>query len=244
MARLFDDASTEYLTHSAAVVSTYPITMAAWFYPDAFVNQTLVSISDTAAYLDYFELRLRDPADSDIIALIRRDSQSFAKTTASYTLNTWHHAVGVFAAANDLRIFLNGGNKGTEVGGSETPAGMDTTSIGVLKMNTLNFYMSGRIAEVGIWNVALTDAEVAILADGFSPLFVHPQNLVAYWPLVRGLNDRVGGYNMTATGTTVSAHSRLIYPAAPMIITAPVVAAPGEGIPIPIIMNYYRQLRN
>ena len=43
--------------------------------------------------------------------------------------------------------------------------------------------MSGHIAEAAIWNVALTAAEVTVLAKGVSPLFIRRQNLVAYWPL-------------------------------------------------------------
>ena len=73
--------------------------------------------------------------------------------------------------------------------------------------------MSGSIAEPAVWNVVLTDAEVAILGAGFSPLFVRPQNLVFYPDLIRGLNDKVGGLTLTANGTVVSAHPPIIYPA-------------------------------
>ena len=43
--------------------------------------------------------------------------------------------------------------------------------------------MNGRLAEIAIWNAALTDDEVLSLSKGVSPLRVDPQNLVAYWPL-------------------------------------------------------------
>lgn len=51
--------------------------------------------------------------------------------------------------------------------------------------------MEGDISEVGYWNVALTDADVAVLAKGVSPLLVRPEGLVAYWSLaaIKGKGD-------------------------------------------------------
>lgn len=35
------------------------------------------------------------------------------------------------------------------------------------------------------WNVELTEDEIALIYSGVPPLPVRPQNLVAYWPLIR-----------------------------------------------------------
>jgi hypothetical protein len=43
--------------------------------------------------------------------------------------------------------------------------------------------MSGRLAEVGIWDVALSDAEFAALLKGISPLHIRRGHLKGYWPL-------------------------------------------------------------
>ena len=60
---------------------------------------------------------------------------------------------------------------------------------------------------------ALTDAEAAILAAGYSPLFVRPQSIRAYWPLIRGSADRVGGFALTEhNAPTVEDQSPVIYP--------------------------------
>lgn len=40
------------------------------------------------------------------------------------------------------------------------------------------------------WNVVLTDAEIVALAAGISPLFIRPQNLIAYSPPVCSDNQR------------------------------------------------------
>ena len=39
------------------------------------------------------------------------------------------------------------------------------------------------MAEVAIWNVALSDAEVAVLSGGLPHILMRPDALVRYWPL-------------------------------------------------------------
>ena len=72
--------------------------------------------------------------------------------------------------------------------------------------------MAGQIAEVGIWNVALTAAEIASLSKGMTCDKVRPESLVFYAPLVRDLIDAKGGLAITNNnGATVAPHPR-IYP--------------------------------
>jgi len=71
-------------------------------------------------------------------------------------------------------------------------------------------YFDGRIAEVTVWSVALTDAEIAALGKGAHPYTVRPANIVGYWPLWTsnsGVDLSGGGNHMTATGTTVADHA-------------------------------------
>lgn len=61
-----------------------------------------------------------------------------------------------------------------------------------------------------MWNVALTAAEIASLADGMTCDKVRPQSLVFYAPLVRDLIDVTGGEIFTNTnGATVANHPRV-----------------------------------
>ena len=70
--------------------------------------------------------------------------------------------------------------------------------------------MNGLIAEVGIWNAALTAAEIASLAKGMTCDKVRPQSLVFYAPLVRDLTDQKGGLAIANNnGATVANHPRV-----------------------------------
>jgi hypothetical protein len=70
--------------------------------------------------------------------------------------------------------------------------------------------MSGLIAEMAVWNIALADAEVANLAAGLCPLRLQRANLVDYW-LHGGLVNQASpepsltdsGHDMVVTGATI-----------------------------------------
>lgn len=77
-------------------------------------------------------------------------------------------------------------------------------------MQTALAFGNGRYAEVGIWNAALTAAEVASLAKGMTCDKIRPQNLVFYAPLVRDLIDAKGGLTITNNNSsTVAEHPRV-----------------------------------
>jgi len=89
-----------------------------------------------------------------------------------------------------------------------------------------NRCFDGYMGEFAMWTgIQLNSDEVALLADRYSPLFVHPENLYLYSPMVRNVQDVIGAASVTLTGTTVISHPPIIYPAMPYIITAPAVVA-------------------
>ena len=74
--------------------------------------------------------------------------------------------------------------------------------------------MSGDIAEAAIWNIALDDADVALLAKAFDPRMVRPEGLVFYAPLIGRYSpeiDRRGGLGLTVTGAVASVHPRMFH---------------------------------
>ena len=245
MARLFDDGSNEYLELASAIMTVTPLSMACWFYSDDdTVTQALMGIGDgDAGTYDGF-LIVADGAFAgdplDAIVLVNQTPFT-AVSSVGYSTNTWHHACGVFASSTSRTIYLDGGNSGTEVT-LATPAGVDTTAIGRLP-GFAAWEVSGRVAEAAMWNVALTAADAVVLAAGYSPLFVRPQNLVAYWSLIRDEDqDRVGGFDMTAFNTpSIAPHVPIRYPSAKMAgvsVGAPLIVAPflttygGYSIPV------------
>ena len=134
---------------------------------------------------------------------------TFAQINGStaYNLNTWNHAALVDQSASK-QLFQNGVSVGIS-SVNKTPTGINEIRMGVY--TTVNNF-DGSLAEVGIWNAALTADEVASLAKGMTCDKIRPQNLVFYAPLVRNLIDQKGGRTMTNNNAaTVTNHPR-IYP--------------------------------
>lgn len=227
MARLFDDDSSEYLSITTPVITAYPFAMACKFRTnDDTYAQTLVWVGDKDVDTHYCSLVARG---GDVGVPIRAATQTYgggstghAETSTGLTANTWHTAAGIWLSVSERHVYIDGGSKGSNTDTVGAMANHDNTAIGVNFRSTIGGYMSGDIAEAAIWdltNWGANDAEretnfekvIASLAKGFSPLFF-PLGLVSYWDLVRGLNDKIGGYNLTANGTVISAHPRVITP--------------------------------
>lgn len=223
MAILFDDAATEYLERDAAPVTAVPLTMACWFNVDEDAKTfelMWIGDKDAAPNNEEFGLRANPAAAGDPVqASIRSAGTSVAAaTTTGLTVGQWHHACGVQSATNARAAYIDGGSKGTNTS-NLTPAGLDRIAIGRSGRPTPANYTSGNVAEAAVWNVALTDAEIALLGKGFSPLFFRPEKLVFYSPLIRlaagGVQrDWIGGFDLTEFNTPASAAHppKIIYP--------------------------------
>lgn len=113
-----------------------------------------------------------------------------------------------FNPATNFTAYLNGNIEATTSSGVPNTIFNSTSplTIGYLPIN----YFPGIISEVGIWNSALTAAEIASLAKGMTCDKIRPQSLVFYAPLVRDLIDQKGGLTITNNnGATVAAHPRV-----------------------------------
>lgn len=221
MARLFDDASTQSLANAAAAVTAVPLTMACWVYSDdATIEQVPMSIVPAGSAGDRFALYLAGDVAGDFAQAAVGSSTigtSRANATAGYSVNTWHHIAGVFTSATLRAAFIDGGNKGTNTANNTPAVTLDRTCIGAIADSLPRAFFSGRIAEAAIWNVALSDEDIASLAKGFSPCLIRPQSLVAYWPLFGNGSpepDRwKNRYDLTLTnGPTKADHPRIYCP--------------------------------
>ncbi len=212
MARLFDDATSEELRILSPALIAVPLTMSAWFNRDADVDGFLVAIGVDGTNNNRFSLQTRSGGAVRITT--RTTSNAIADTIATSGLNAWHHAAATSDAVDSRAVYLDGGNVVTN-SSSRNPSGINMMSVGAPPAASSEFF-SGAIAEVGIWNVALTDMEVLALASGVLPKDVRPESLVAYWPLYAFTGDAPdfggGKFNLTDTNTVLTANHAPIVP--------------------------------
>ena len=209
MAFNFVAASSQFLEITTGVLTAAPISMACWFQPvSGTANYTIMYLGTINSTSNFF--RLQQPATGVIRATTNDGTGSNADTSTTTTSGAWQHVCGVFAAANSRASYLNGAGKGTNAT-SRTPTGINGTLIGA-SYNTPSgktIFMNGNIAEAALWNIALTDADVASLAAGFSPKLIRPEGLIAYWPQIGAVSPAIdvrGRNELTVTGATAAAH--------------------------------------
>jgi hypothetical protein len=215
MAFNFTRASTQGLYTASTPVSLNPITIAAWFNRRNTTGfQYIVAMDRYTTSPSGLCAITCSSAAATVQATSTTDGTTFinATTTTTHTLNTWNHACGVFANNSSRTIYLNGGNNVTNSTLANV-TGLNNITIGsrfASGIFSAASCLDGIIAEVGIWNAALTQPEIASLAKGITCDKIRPQNLVFYAPLIRDLQDTKGGLGITNNnGATVADHPRI-----------------------------------
>lgn len=206
MARNFNGTSAR-IHISSAVVSATPYTMACWFRTTSMAHLgSLIDINSTMVGPHYAGLWFRGDVAGDPVDILIESggSQYTARSTTGCTSGQWHHACGVFSSSTSRTVYLDGGSSATNTN-SVTPS-VDRTEVGAWRSS---LWFNGDIAEVGIWNIDLTAAEVASLAKGVSPALIRPQNHVAYLPLIRDTHEIVNATGFTDVNTTAANHPRV-----------------------------------
>lgn len=213
MARSFVHTNPDYLSCAAPIIGG-PMTVSVW-----------VNLTSTAANFAVFALTNSSSNANNLLLYRGSDGNVYffingitftnqSAAGATYTANVWQHYCGGYAGGlNKPLLWLNGtSHHGADYFTEIDPVGINTLSIGRRQMLSPDFPLSGKIAEIGLWNAVLTDAEVTILSKGISPVLVRSQSLVFYCPLVRNNDkDLIGGLSLSASGSPgIADHPRVI----------------------------------
>jgi hypothetical protein len=188
----------------------HPLTLAAWVNLPSFATSNgIIYASDSS-----FAARMYVFTNGALVA----DFGPFVETTVTVGLNAWHHVCAVFTSTT-LAAYIDGGGKVSATGQTPTTvfsSGDPTTTSAIGSAAEVSWFdCLGAVAFPAIWNFTLTDADVASLAAGASPLMVQPGNLVSYCRLTGGSSpepDLLGG-SFALTGTpTESVNPRIFRP--------------------------------
>lgn len=205
-ARNFVAASSQRITASSAVVTSPPMTFSCFFRPASLTaNATLVGIYNTSVDDGYYLILRGNDAGDPLAATANQatvSSGSATTGTSGITTGVWYHGAAVYVSTSNRSVFLDGAKFTNNT--SATPSGLARTTIGAFTAAGTIAFFDGAIAEVGIWNAALADAEIASLAAGVSPLRIRPSALVLYVPLWRDISDYRGGVSLTNYSTTAA----------------------------------------
>jgi len=217
------NGSTQYLSAAASPLGTGQLgdhTIALWVNgaeaTGARTTPFSISRSTETAGANNPSILIQTAITGSAVLYFARANSSAAGTGwltieggAAFT-GAWNH-VCVTLSGTTGRLYVNGTEAASSTAASvPTQTGMDRLGVGAFVRGNVLTHFNGRTAEVGIWNVALTAAEIASLAKGFTCDRVRPQSLVFYAPLIRDLHDIARGLAITNNNTaTVANHPRV-----------------------------------
>ncbi len=232
MGVLLNDAANEYLRTSSNPLGTgsiYPFSVSSFYNTDADTTlQTIFSISDVATGIDYIYLARSGPADNVRVRITSTEDGAKDAFSGSDTgVGVWNQAGCVCASSVSAYAYLNG-VPGAIDATDVTMGNLQNPTIGATVINVgPAVFFSGTLAEIGVWDVTLTTIEMAMLAAGYSPLFIRPASLVQYWPLKAGWGTDASGDFMDLiqgemfdvnTGGADSFHPRIINPSSSKLV--------------------------
>ncbi len=193
----------QYLSLASQVAKAFPFTFACWYKPATVAGSTpycLITPGHTTTTVHFNTIQIANAKASISIP------GASASSVASLTAGIWYHVVGVFSNANSKTVYLNG------IGASTTvPSSLPTeniTAIGAIfygSSTTPIDFANGSIAYPSIWNLSLTQADVAALynsGSGSDPRTVEPSNWLSFLTLTVGppFVDQVSGSTWTSSG--------------------------------------------
>ena len=238
MAITFTKANSEYLDSASPPITAAPFSVSIWGrftsgHTSDGEYETLWSIVDESETSRYVKLQRDHDAPTLIFVIATGAGIGVAQGSTSITVNQWGNAICVAASTSDRKVWWDNTGEGVNTLDS-TLSGIDAWDVGREGDSTPDDYMEGQIAEVAVWNRALTAVERAGLAAGFSALF-YLEGLVRYIPMFGNTSGPepcwVSTDSLThqATPTLSANHPRIIYPSSPIFIPVAAGAPPGAN---------------
>lgn len=204
-------SGTNFIRQPSALLTAGPLTLAAWGYTGSTTTQSAVGIYNSGSTGDINYIKLYVGTGGTVRIASCNGSSADVAASSAISTNTWFHMAGTCSGSNSA-AYLNGGSKGTSAT-ALTPTGVNRASLGrrdnVSADQAWGNGTTSYMAEVGIWNVVLDDAEIAALAAGIPPANVRPQSLVSYLPLVCDLIDYKGNAFAVQGSLSVADHCRI-----------------------------------
>ena len=189
-------------------LNTIPYTIACRFKAD--VNQGEQSLVDTDIGGRYGNSIILGYWDGDSTIDVQYHNGSY-DSPYGYKTDTWYDVVATFETGV-VKLYVNGAYVGSKEFTQSTPDG-STVRFGRHNSGDPQWF-DGTMAEVAIWDVALSEQSIQNLQNNVSNVYnvTNRSSLIGYWDFSEGsgttLNDLSGnGYHGTIYGDALWQHS-------------------------------------
>ena len=239
----FNGASSYVLSSTGPNLNYNPVTLAAWVYPTTPCATQCQYLIGKSAYGGFIA-----SSAGNFFAFLNANPAGIGIKSPIPSYNQWYYIVETYDGST-LKLYVNGIPTNSQAA-SVTPVATSGIVIGTCLPPVCgagnNQYFSGSIADVQIYNIALTSGQIAALyANGLSAAPILPSNNVGWWPLNGNANDYSGNSNHgtpnSITYQSVLQLSTRLVPASNSLIKpiAGFVASSGSfGSNGPVVVNY------
>ncbi len=213
MARTFNGTTDEISMGSSLILMPAALSISFWVNPTSLVpaysNILNRMVDNTFATNGDYAIYLKSNGKLAIFVNNATGRQNYdGAGTHTLTTGSWWHISFSCPTSGNTQIYVNGVSDGGGINGGN----FATTSVRPFLMGfdpiTAGRFFGGSIADLGVWNAALSAGEVQSLAQGYRPFQTRPKSLVGWWPFDGTSSpelDLSGNVlSGTLTGTSVS----------------------------------------
>lgn len=176
------NGTSDFGSTATVPIAAFPYTVAIWGRTTALVGSQMPIGFHNTAGVHHHRMSLTAAGALRISSDAGAGAAS-SLSTNTLAANTWGHFCGRWTSNTDRKGTLAGNIASQAVNTTSrafVAGSLNAFSIGRDNDSTPADYWSGPLFWPAIWNVALSDAEVELLAKGECPIFIRPQNLVYF----------------------------------------------------------------
>ncbi|MBI2050649.1 MAG: LamG domain-containing protein [Parcubacteria group bacterium] len=192
------DGTDDYINvgGSATLKPTDKITVSAWVYVDTASNDNLVAhlvtttriVTPTGGYALFWDDRASQSVTNSFRWVVTAGDNTYGQITTQNITNGWHHVVGTYdkdlGGTEEVKLYVDGAVKAT--GDYSSAMGQSPTNLFLGSSDGTQEFYNGSIADVRIYNRALSAAEVLELYGASKPVIQQSstgKGLVGQWSL-------------------------------------------------------------
>jgi hypothetical protein len=165
----FDGVDDFALALSGLEINSYPMTIGVVFMAqDSIATMVLAGLFDDSEVSGYHVMQYQSSDDVAYRASQTGTGNSVSSTGAGAE-DIWQTGVIVGVSAVSRSVFRDGGAKASTTTSRTWNTNIDSIGVGAFTNDTPGEYFDGWIGYVFIWNVDLSDAEVADFHNGILP---------------------------------------------------------------------------
>jgi len=171
---------------SGETLNSFDVTMSAW------ANFKTINQYEAIVCLGTYDLEIAPTSSTEVGIWV--DNAAYGGTVYAPTLNVWNHYAAT-KSGNTYTLYVNG----VEIGSNDDADNASIGSSSFIGRNGATAYFDGYICNVGLWDAALTQAQIkSIMWKKYSDLTSsETTSLVSWWNLSADANDNHGSNNGT-----------------------------------------------